>query len=601
MMKGRSCMQNAKRGLILILLGLMTCLSVEAQKKQKPVDNGQVRPVFRMQLSENDAKRFNYFFLEAVRQQQNEKYAAAFDLFKHCLDIDPQAPEVHFALANLYRGMNDRVAMLECMRKAAEMAPGNDTYLENLGEAYLGIHDFESAIGIYEKLLANNPGRTDVLSTLIQLYNWRPDYPKVIEALNRLETIEGSSEDLTLSKMQVYSLLGDKIKEYNELRNLAKQHPYDYNYRVMMGNWLLQNGKKKDALAEYNAVLKKEPNNIMARMSILDYYKSENMDSLAKDQTIQLLLDPGTEAESKMLLMRQFISDSETDEATDSTQVLDLFKKILQMPQANADMAELQTAYMSLKKMPEDTINKALERVLEIEPGNVGARIQLLQNAWGRKDFDRIISLSKPAIEYNPDNIVFYYFQGLAYAQKDDNDNALDTFRKGVGQVNETSNKDLVSDFYNIMGDLLHEKGFDEEAYAAYDSCLQWKPNNISCLNNYAYYLSVKDRDLSKAEQMSYRTVKAEPKNSTYLDTYAWILFRQQRYQEAKVYIDQALANDSTAGSVIVEHAGDIYFMAGEEEKAMEFWKKALKMGEEENALLEEKIKQKQYIDDIQK
>lgn len=599
MKKRRIRIQHVTRGLMLVFLGLVACLNVEAHKKPRPVDNVQVRPVIRIQLSENDAKRFNYFYLEAVRQQQMDNHAAAFDLFNHCLDIDPQAPEVHFALAHLYRVMDNRVAMLECMSKAAEIAPDNDTYLEKLGEAYLGLHEYESAIGIYEKLLANNPGRTDVLSTLIQLYGWRPDYPKVIEALNRMETIEGANEDITLSKMQVYSLLGDKKKEYNELRSLAKQHPYDYNYRVMMGNWLLQNGKKKEALAEYNAVLKKEPSNIMARMSILDYYKSENMDSLAKEQTIQLLLSPGTEPDSRMLLMRQFIADSETDLATDSTQVLELFRKILQMPQPNANMAELQTAYMSLKKMPEDTINKALERVLEIEPGNVGARIQLLQNAWGKKDFDRIISLSKPAIEYNPDNIVFYYFQGIAYAQKDDNDNALDTFRKGVGQVNETSNKDLVSDFYNIMGDILHEKGFDDEAYAAYDSCLQWKPNNISCLNNYAYYLSVKDRDLAKAEQMSYRTVKAEPKNSTYLDTYAWILFRQQRFQEAKVYIDQALANDSTVSSVIVEHAGDIYFLAGEEDKAMEFWKKALDMGEDENALLEEKIKQKKYIDDI--
>ena len=103
MRKGRTCMHNATRGLMLVLMGLMTCLTIEAQKKHRPVDDVEVQPVFRMQLSENDAKRFNYFFLEAVRQQQKENYAAAFDLFKHCLDIDPQAPEVHFALANLYR------------------------------------------------------------------------------------------------------------------------------------------------------------------------------------------------------------------------------------------------------------------------------------------------------------------------------------------------------------------------------------------------------------------------------------------------------------------------------------------------------------------
>ena len=112
---------------------------------------------------------------------------------------------------------------------------------------------------------------------------------------------------------------------------------------------------------------------------------------------------------------------------------------------------------------------------------------------------------------------------------------------------------------------------------AAYDSCLQWKDDNIPCLNNYAYYLSVKGRELQKAEQMSYKTVKEEPKNSTYLDTYAWILFMQERYAEAKIYIDQAIScdSDSVQSGVIIEHAGDIYAMNGDIDKAVEYWQKA--------------------------
>ena len=269
----------------------------------------------------------------------------------------------------------------------------------------------------------------------------------------------------------------------------------------MMGNWLLQNGKQKQALAEYSAVLKKEPDNIMAQMSMLDYYKSQKQDSLAMSQTVELLLNKNTEMKSKLLLMRQFISDNEA-EGSDSTIVLNLFDKILQQPQSEPTMAELKAAYMSVKKMPQDTINKALERVLEISGLQKGI-------------------MAKPGTEYNPDEIVFYYFQGLAFVQQDKDDDALDTFRKGVGQTGEGSNKDLVSDFYAIMGDILHQKHLNDEAFAAYDSCLQWKSDNIGCLNNYAYYLSVENKDLAKAEQMSYRTVKAEPNNATYLDTYA--------------------------------------------------------------------------------
>ena len=191
--------------------------------------------------------------------------------------------------------------------------------------------------------------------------------------------------------------------------------------------------------------------------------------------------------------------------------------------------------------------------------------------------------------------MAFYYFQGMAQFQKHDSDAALETFRKGVGQIKPDSNPSIVSDFYAIMGDILHEKGRNDEAFQAYDSCLQWKADNVAALNNYAYYLSVENKNLPKAEQMSYKTIKAEPNNSTYLDTYAWILFQQKRYEEAKIYIEQAIRNDSTLSNVVKEHAGDIYAQTGDIEKALDFWQQALKGGNE-SAILRKKIQLKKYI-----
>ena len=168
--------------------------------------------------------------------------------------------------------------------------------------------------------------------------------------------------------------------------------------------------------------------------------------------------------------------------------------------------------------------------------------------------------------------------------------------------------QDIVSDFYAIMGDLYHIKKMNVEAYAAYDSALVYKENNIGALNNYAYYLSVERKNLDKAEEMSYRTVKAEPTNGTYLDTYAWILFEKGKYVEAKIYIDQAMQNDGSKSSVVVEHCGDIYYMNGDREKALEYWQQAEKLskeppqeGSEERSekelnLLRKKIVQKKYF-----
>ena len=153
-----------------------------------------------------------------------------------------------------------------------------------------------------------------------------------------------------------------------------------------------------------------------------------------------------------------------------------------------------------------------------------------------------------------------------------------------------------------VMGDILHQKGADREAFAAYDSCLAWKDDNISCLNNYAYYLSERNLRIDDAEKMSLRTIKAEPDNATYLDTYAWILFRQKRYAEARAYIDRTLEHDADSSSVMLSHAGDIYFHDGDVDKAVEFWQKALERFNDaqgdarEKQLLIRKIKTRKYL-----
>ena len=95
---------------------------------------------------------------------------------------------------------------------------------------------------------------------------------------------------------------------------------------------------------------------------------------------------------------------------------------------------------------------------------------------------------------------------------------------------------------------------------------------------------------------MSYRTVKAEPQNATYLDTYAWILFLQKRYEDARIYIDEALRCDSVPSSVVLQHAGDIYSKIGNMEKAMDYWQQAFAL-DSGDALLEKKIKLGKYIE----
>ena len=546
------------------------------------------------QTGNNDAGRYDRFFIDAMLQRQKGNNDAAFDLLKHCVHIRPEAPEAYFFLAQYYMSLKQNDKAIECFKKAADLEPDNSTYLETLAKAYVTNDNDSLAIGTLEKIVEKETGRIDILEMLVQLYQNRADYDNTIKTLDRLETLEGKNERLTYAKSEIYSLTGDKKAAINEMKKLADQYPNDLNYRGMYGDALLMNGREKEAFDIYTGILKAEPDNYRAQLSMRAYYKQKDMAADADSMTMQLLLNKNTGDDARVYIMRQEIAESENG-GGDSTKILRLFDRMMAQPQASTDIAILYATYMSLKKMPQEKIEAVLEKVLAQTHDNAAARLQLVAYAWQRDDLDRVIELCKAARQYNPDEMAFYYYEGMAHFRKDDNDSALNAFQNGISVIGEHSDPDIVSDFYAVMGDLLYEKGRAAEAYAAYDSCLQWKDDNIGCLNNYAYYLSVNGDSLDKAEKMSYRTVKAEPKNATYLDTYAWILFMQGRYAEAKIYIDQAVQNDSDSIAVILEHAGDIHAKAGDIDGAVELWARAAAK-DPANKLLARKIRQRKYI-----
>lgn len=545
-------------------------------------------------LDYNTKLRLRYFYEEAANQQALGKYDVAYELLQHCKNIAPDAAEVYFALSSYDRDLNSNAMAINDIKRAAELSPENSTYQEQLAMTYIATKDYPNAIKAYEKLYSSNPDRTDVLEILLSLYGQKKDYANMLATVDRMVSADGESEQTVLTRMHIYSLQGKKKEEFNTLKRFVDRYPNDMSYQVMMSNWLLQNGEKQKAFDILQKVQKTDPQNVQAKLSMIDYYRAENLDSIARKMEEGLLTNPHTSTDTKVSIIRSVIANNEAS-GGDSTKVLSLFRNILTGKQENADLAELYVAYLSLKKMPEDSIVGGLKRILEIAPDNKGARIELLRTLWGKIGNDEIIEISKPGVEYNPDEMAFYYFLGFAYIQKDDDDNAFDIFRKGVAQATDSSEPSLVSDMYSYIGDIYHQRGQIEEAYAAFDSCLQWKEDNVECMNNYAYFISVDGGDLSRAEQMSYKTIKAQPTNSLYLDTYAWVLFQEKRYAEAQIYIEQAVANDSTNSYVQLEHAGDIYIMLGETDKAIDYWRKAIQAGGDAKAI-ERKIRLKKYI-----
>ena len=577
---------------ILTIVCLLACILFASCGTSRRGVKGQSADVA-VELTPEQQRKYDYFFLEAARLKIQKEYAAAFNLLQHCLTINPNASSALYELAQYYIYLKQVPQGQAALEKAVENDPDNYWYSQGLANLYQQQNETEKAKKLLEGMATRFPDKLDPLYALLEIYNQGEEYDKVIATLNRLEEKMGKNEQISMEKFRIYLQMKDNKNAFNEIESLVAEYPMDTRYQVVLGDVYLQNGKKEEAYNLYRKVLDAEPDNAMAMYSLASYYDATGQKELYQQQLDTLLLNKKVAPDTKLNVMRQFIIQNE-QESKDSTLVINLFNRILEQEPDDAQLPMLYAQYLLSKGMNKESL-PVLRQVLEIEPTNTAARMMLLGEAVRKEDYTDVIGLCEAGIEANPDMLEFYFYLAIAYNQAERTDDVIAVCQKALTHVTDNSKKEVVSDFYSILGDAYHTKDLNKEAYAAYDSALVYNSSNIGALNNYAYYLSVERRDLDKAEEMSYKTVKADPKNSTYLDTYAWILFEKGNYAEARLYIDEAMKNDETKSDVIVEHCGDIYYMTGDVDGALKYWKQALEMGSKSKTI-KQKIQKKKFI-----
>ena len=579
-----------KKNIIWLLAAVWTLVSCGTVKnaKEKPAV-----VLAQSSLTPEQQRKYDYFFLEAMRLKEKKDYASAFGLLQHCLDIHPNAASALYEVSQYYMFLRQVPQGQEALEKAVASAPDNYWYSQGLASLYQQQNELDKAITLLEQMAVRFPGKQDPLFNLLDLYGRQEKYDEVISTLNRLEKHMGKNEQLSMEKFRIYLQMKDDKKAFQEIESLVQEYPMDMRYQVILGDVYLQNGKKQEAYDVYQKVLAAEPDNPMAIFSMASYYKQTGQEGLYQQQLDTLLLNKKVTPDTKVSVMRQMIVENEQADK-DSTQIIALFDRIMKQEQDDPQIPMLYAQYLLSKNMEAESV-PVLEQVVDLDPTNKAARMMLVGTAVRKEDYKQIIKVCEPGIEATPDALEFYYYLAIAYNQAEQPDSVVSICKRALEHTTADSKKEVVSDFYSILGDMYHTQKQMKEAYAAYDSALVYNPSNIGALNNYAYYLSVERRDLDKAEEMSYKTVKAEPNNATYLDTYAWILFEKGNYAEARIYIDNAMKSDDEKSDVIVEHCGDIYYMTGDVDGALSYWKKALEMGSESKTL-KQKIEKKKYI-----
>lgn len=570
---------------LLLLTGIHP-LHAEEIKKDTPSKANE--------LNAAQQRKFDYFFYEGLNLKTAGKFDAAFDAFNHCLAIDSTAAPVLYELSSFYIQLNRPEKAVDMLKRAVANSADNFTYRMALATISRNLGMYGEAAEEYEKLLKAYPGKPELNYYLAEALTQEGEIGQAIDAYNALESSIGMNEALSMQKYKLYNSLEQSDAAFKEIEKLAAKYPMEARYQIILGDLHLEKNDTIKARAYYNKAHEIDPANPYYIVSMANYYEATGNKDAAEEQIRTALVNEKLDVDTKVgILSRYILKLQQTQKDTDSSNAL--FQTLLEQHPEDTELKQMYGSLL-LSQGKTDEARFQFQLITEMEPENAGAWQQLLNMSLKAEDIPEVIRICTKCQELFPDAPEYYFYLGIAYYQQEKYQEALNTYYAGIDII-PAENPRLKSDFYGQIGDIYYQMKQMDQTYKAYDEALKYNDNNIVVLNNYAYFLSLDKKDLKKAERMSAQCIKLEPDNATYLDTYAWIFFVQGNYTLAKIYIESALEKDKTKSAELVDHYGDILYMTGDKDKAVEQWKKARELGKE-SEVLDRKIIEGKYIEE---
>ena len=560
--------------LLISLLGMLASPAVagfiaEKEKKQKPVSNVQA-------------------LIDAKKCQITGNVDKAESLYRDYIEKYPQDPVAYYELAGILGSKNNLGESANLASKAVELDPDNVWYKLFLAEVYQIKGDYKEAISLYKLIIDGNPDNLDYLYQLAALNIASERFRDAVEIYDRIEKKTGVSEEISLQKEKLYLLLKDIPRALQELEQLVNAFPEEPKYLSILAEFYLANGQSAEALKTYLKILELDPDDPYIHMSLADYYRKQGNKEQAFEELKEGFANPNLDIDTKVTILLSFYTLNELyTELKDKAFIL--ANILLDVHPGNPKSHSIYGDLLIQDKKTGEAREEFLKAVT-LDSSNYVIWEEVMRLDLQLEMYDHLASFSERAIELFPEQPIPFLFSGMAAFQQKRFEDALTAFDRGSKMV--VSNDELLATFYMYMGDTYHSLNRIDESDKAYEKSLAIKYDNPYVLNNYAYYLSLRGKDLDKAEKMAKRAITLEPDNSSFQDTYGWVLYKQGRYEDAEPWIDRALDDKEGISAEVLEHYGDVMFKLGNVGKALEYWIKARDKGPG-SALLEKKITDK--------
>lgn len=530
-------------------------------------------------------------FFTALREKAIENVALAKELFGRVLQADPANDASMYELANLEKKQNNMTEAQGLLEKAVALKPDNEWYWVALADCYEKTNAIDKLELVFNQLIRINPGKADYYFDKANTCFLQQRYDDALAVYKQLEQKTGLTDDLVANRQKIYLKQGKVNQAAAEMEALIAANPGQIRYYLLLGEIYNSNKFTDKALQVLLRAEKIDAGNGLVHLALADIYRDKN-DNDACFNELKLAfaipdLDPGQKIKIILGYVPKFPDPGAKASALSLATIL-----AATHPQDAKAMALYGDMLVQNDQLKD--AKAAYKRSIGINGEIYAVHEQLIRIELQNNELDEAIKDGENALGYFPNQAWLNYLVGVAWLQKKDYHKAISYIKNTTAL--ETQDKELLSQSFSFLGDSYHSIGDLKNSDAAYDKALTYNPDNAYTLNNYAYYLSLRNEQLDKAASMSDRSNQLQPNTASFEDTYAWILFKQKKFADAKIWIEKAILHDKDHSAVQTEHYGDIMFYLGDTNAAVQNWKKAKQYGGQ-SQVLQRKIDERKYIE----
>lgn len=516
-------------------------------------------------------------FTEGIRYLMTDEPTKALAQFSKVLQKNPNNAAAQYATANALMKSSKTAEAIPFAQKAHTLDGNNKFYTLLLAELYVKQKRYAEAEELYETLLKKGAQYAEygVELAAIYLFDDKPD--KALDTYNRVERELGLNEEITRQKQRIYLKQNKIDKAVNEAEQLVSSDPSNPDFLLEGAELLIANDRADQAIGWIDRALKLDPDIAQAHVLLADIYRKKGDMARVQQELNQVFANPNLEAGLKARILSSYVGL--TGENPGAQQ--DALKMAQELAKTNPNdpKSQVMMADLLIQQGRKQDARDAYARAARLDPSVYEVWGALLQLDGELNQVDSLLDHSQKALEVFPNQGLFWYSNGSANLYKRNYQQAIDALEESQKLLAGSSNNELKVGIGAQLGDAYNGLGNYAKSDEAYEAVLKVDPLNDHVLNNYSYFLSLRNANLPRAQQLAQKLVERHPANATYLDTYAWVLYVAKDYTKARQYLEKALADPASVNGTIIEHYGDVLYQLGESAKALEQWKLAKTKG----------------------